>query len=204
MADSFDGKVLLPAWHQKDPYNLYCPYNFTEKKRSVTGCVATAAAQTVWYWLKRGYTDDITITLTQDDAYTYYSTDGDICYTIDASEENAAKFKYLPFEKVNKILADENISSKEYIAALNFATGVYHWMDYDHFGGLSGSMPSENFFPWLGMNYANGDMFGHSIDFMNMSAEKMSGRSLKVFTKFSLITCLPVVRSSWSMRIMRL
>lgn len=162
---NFDGVVFLPLWHQGDYYNAYCPWNFSTGSRSVTGCVATAAAQVVWYWLARGYTDDINITLTDEYSYWYYSVNGDICYVIDSSLENAQQFGYVPFETVNAILADENIYTAEYIAALNFSVGVMHGIVYDDWGGAAGGFPSDLFFGDIGMNYANAGM-SHCVDYV--------------------------------------
>ena len=168
MADeiNYDGWVLTPAWHQGNSYNMYCPWNFSTGSRSVTGCVATAAAEVVWSWLNRNYTDEITITVKDDWAYTYPSAYTDIRYTIDGSVENAEKFGYLQWDELNKILAAESIYSIEYIAALNFAAGIYHWMGYDDWGGVAGALPNEYFFSTIGMNHANADMWGNSIDWI--------------------------------------
>jgi len=38
------------AWDQKAPYNNYCPVDCWTSQRSLTGCVATAAAQIMRYW----------------------------------------------------------------------------------------------------------------------------------------------------------
>ncbi len=42
------GPLLTTRWDQSDPYNLYCPYG--DGGICVVGCVATAAAQVLWYW----------------------------------------------------------------------------------------------------------------------------------------------------------
>lgn len=46
--------ILCPThWHQNYPYNMYCPTNpDAPEQRAVTGCVATAAAQIVYYFRK--------------------------------------------------------------------------------------------------------------------------------------------------------
>jgi hypothetical protein len=43
------GPLLTTTWDQGDPYNQYCPLWYTGE-RTVTGCVATAAAQIMKYW----------------------------------------------------------------------------------------------------------------------------------------------------------
>ena len=44
-----------PSWNQRLPYNYYCPEQ--NSKRTVTGCVATATAEVMWYhkWPERGH-----------------------------------------------------------------------------------------------------------------------------------------------------
>lgn len=49
--------LLTSVWNQSEPYNTYCPYNYTFYERAVTGCVATAMAQIMryWHWPDVGY-----------------------------------------------------------------------------------------------------------------------------------------------------
>ena len=43
--------LLTTLWHQSSPYNDKCPWmNDRSQGRAMTGCVATAAAQIVYYW----------------------------------------------------------------------------------------------------------------------------------------------------------
>jgi len=42
------GPLLTTTWHQNYPYNALCPMG--DGGRCVVGCVATAAAQIIWYW----------------------------------------------------------------------------------------------------------------------------------------------------------
>ncbi len=42
------GPLLTTTWEQGYPYNMYCPTG--DGGRTVVGCVATAAAQIIWYW----------------------------------------------------------------------------------------------------------------------------------------------------------
>lgn len=41
--------LLKSRWDQKSPYNLQCPVDITTGRQSVTGCVATATAQIMYY-----------------------------------------------------------------------------------------------------------------------------------------------------------
>ncbi len=45
--------LMTTHWNQGWPYNNFCPYRTDDpNSRSLTGCVATAAAQVVYYWRK--------------------------------------------------------------------------------------------------------------------------------------------------------
>lgn len=48
--------MIETRWNQEYPYNTLCPYDNKSGKRSLTGCVATATAQLMYYhkWPKRG------------------------------------------------------------------------------------------------------------------------------------------------------
>jgi hypothetical protein len=66
-------------WDQDAPYNLLCPYDTTEKKHTLTGCVATATAQVMKYhcWPIKGmgskrYNDFLYDTISADFGNTYY------------------------------------------------------------------------------------------------------------------------------------
>lgn len=60
-------QLMTTTWNQGDPYNQECPMYFT-LGRSVTGCVATAMAQLLYY--QRGKS----VTETQADMPAYYTT----------------------------------------------------------------------------------------------------------------------------------
>ena len=44
--------LLTSHWHQSSPYNDRCPFIPGTKNRAVCGCVATAAAQVIYYYRK--------------------------------------------------------------------------------------------------------------------------------------------------------
>ena len=52
--------LLTTNWNQGNPYNLYCPE--FEGIKTLTGCVATACSQIIYYWLEQGYTFDLRFT----------------------------------------------------------------------------------------------------------------------------------------------
>lgn len=44
--------LVQTHWHQSSPYNDLCPFITNTTNRALTGCVATAAAQAIYYWHK--------------------------------------------------------------------------------------------------------------------------------------------------------
>ena len=63
-----DVPVLMTThWHQTGPYNNHCPFLKGTQNRAVTGCVATAAAQVVYYFHKDNPDELLSTTST----YTY-------------------------------------------------------------------------------------------------------------------------------------
>ncbi|MBQ3353829.1 MAG: C10 family peptidase [Bacteroidales bacterium] len=42
--------LVTSTWGQDTPFNNLCPYDSDDNKRTVTGCVATAMAQIMYYW----------------------------------------------------------------------------------------------------------------------------------------------------------
>ncbi|MBR4758482.1 MAG: C10 family peptidase, partial [Bacteroidaceae bacterium] len=46
------GPLMTSSHHQTWPYNNRCPYITDTTNRAVTGCVATAASQIIYYWRK--------------------------------------------------------------------------------------------------------------------------------------------------------
>ncbi|MBP5380301.1 MAG: C10 family peptidase [Bacteroidaceae bacterium] len=46
------GPLMTSSHHQNWPYNNRCPYITDTTNRAVTGCVATAASQIIYYWRK--------------------------------------------------------------------------------------------------------------------------------------------------------
>ncbi len=89
--------LLSTEWNQYEPYNNYCPIDPKTKKRSVTGCTNTAAAQIINYWIEKGLLD-FSLTLLDTDTYTKNNI------TINSS--NTTHNGYLSFAQVNKTLAD--------------------------------------------------------------------------------------------------
>ncbi len=122
--------LLGTMWKQSGPistggsvaFNQYCPIIPSTGKRALTGCTATMGSQMMYYWLeKTGFAPKYTFTTA--DGYTVASTN----IVIDGTVAGAAKYGYLDFDSLNRILDKPGLSGSEkdqYIAALNFAIGV--------------------------------------------------------------------------------
>ena len=117
-----ESKYLLSTeWNQRDPYNKYCPNDPKTKKRCITGCTNTAAAQIINYWIESGLLD-FSLTLNDSDAYTKNNI------TINGSNKPGSG--HLSFSETNKLLANYTPGDKDSIAALCFAAGVIQKADY--------------------------------------------------------------------------
>jgi len=100
--------LLTTTWHQGYPYNMYCPMG--DGGRSVTGCVATAAAQIMWYyqWPPIG-----------DGSHTYY-WGGDYCTGLGGGNLTANFWDVYDF----------SVESSGNVAELCYEVGVAYDMDY--------------------------------------------------------------------------
>jgi len=109
------GPLLTTAWHQGYPYNMYCPLGYDDR-RSVVGCVATAAAQIFyfWQWPPEGT-----------DSYSYL-------WGGDTSCDTATSGKLLSVDLSDPYIFD---TTPENLAELNYEVGVAFRMQY----GVCGS-----------------------------------------------------------------
>ncbi|MCD4785962.1 MAG: C10 family peptidase [Candidatus Eremiobacteraeota bacterium] len=105
------------TWHQRSPYNMYCPMDPTTSDRSVVGCVATSMSQIFTYW---GYPTSASFTSADD----YVTTTRNI--SIDAT---TASFSGINYNNQNP--------SDDDAAKLSFATGVSVSMDYSSVGSYA-------------------------------------------------------------------
>lgn len=127
-------------WHQESPYNDHCPTLASNSdQRAVTGCVATAASQILYYWRK-----DLPSTLQQGTpTYSY----GDAPVTRSVPKGTPMKWN-LMLDKYGSEPSD----FKEAVAEFVFATGAATWLTY----GTSTSGNIENipytFSAYFGMN----------------------------------------------------
>ena len=116
-----DSGWLKTTWDQGSPYNEFCPADKITATRCVTGCVATAMAQVLFYW-----TAPTSVTLsTETDSYVT-TTEG---INIDG---DSTPLMFPNFEALNPILEtiDYTETNLEDIAALNFMCGILVQMDY--------------------------------------------------------------------------
>ena len=112
--------LLETKWGQGPPYNDYCPYDVKagsdDNYRCVTGCVATAMAQILYYWKfpvngkgSHGYTHR---------TYGYLSANfGNTTYNWNSMEP--------------KYRSNSSAASKQAVATLMYHCGVSVDMDYD-------------------------------------------------------------------------
>ena len=111
-------------------YNKFCPYvSGTSGSRSVTGCSNTADSQLLYYWLERGY--DLTLTVNSSDYFVLHST-GDTIYVSDNPLNGEGAMSV-----INSLLADPDLTSGDFIAALNYYCGVKNHSSYGSSTGTS-------------------------------------------------------------------
>ncbi|MBR7143981.1 MAG: C10 family peptidase [Lentisphaeria bacterium] len=123
-------------------YNIYCPiYNGSD--RAVTGCTNTADAQIIYYWLTKGYADQITLTANADDWFRvgkYSPSDNSGHIEFGTADE---QYGVLSVDELNGILSNADIVPQageswngnktelgNFIAALNFYCGIKNNSDY--------------------------------------------------------------------------
>ncbi len=166
-------------------YNQYAPIdriissdnNIT---RSVTGCVATATSQIIYYHLlnslnNSGYKLNMDV-LTDQDAYVSFAEipAATVYISADGSEEGGT----LSFAEINKILTDfvpaptnpeaadyteNSLKAANYIAALNFSVGVILQSAYSNVWG-TGTVYSDELFLRCGFNSADAVYFSTMDD----------------------------------------
>jgi len=109
------GPLLTTSWHQGYPYNMFCPTGYDDR-RCVVGCVATAAAQILYYWRwpLRGTGD-----------YSYFWGGDNSCDTSTSGGVLAVDFS-------DPYIYD---TTPENLAELNYEVGVAFRMQY----GVCGS-----------------------------------------------------------------
>jgi len=110
--------LMSSHWHQSSPYNDRCPYITGTSNRALTGCVATAASQILYYWRR-----DLPSTL-QGTTPTYGYGDAPVTESIPKGTElrwDLMKDSYS---------GSESSTVKNAVAEFVFATGAATWLTY--------------------------------------------------------------------------
>lgn len=110
--------LVTTHWHQSNPYNLYCPYGVDDDGntyKSITGCVATAASQIIYYFRK----DNPATTLYDTPTYSYGAP-------VTVSIPKGTPILY------NLMLLKGNGTAKQdsAVALLNYVIGTSSWLTY--------------------------------------------------------------------------
>ena len=115
-----EGKEI--AWYQEKPYNNLCPIDKLDNTRSLTGCVATAAAQLMYKWRYPQTGMDKF-------SYVWENCLDEDCYYTDTTTLSL-DFSQITFDWDNMLPAYEDVSSttaqKNAVATLMYACGVSH------------------------------------------------------------------------------
>ncbi|MBR0045514.1 MAG: C10 family peptidase [Bacteroidaceae bacterium] len=126
-------------WHQTSPYNDNCPTLTKNGNRALTGCVATAASQILYYWRK-----DLPSTL-QGTTPTYGYGDAPVTRSV-------PKGTPLKWDLMLDSYGSQSADFKQPVAEFVFATGAATWLTY----GESTSGHIENipytYSAYFGMN----------------------------------------------------
>lgn len=110
--------LVTAHWHQNGPYNNRCPFLTGTTNRAVTGCVATAAAQIIYYWRK----DNPSTLLATTPTYDY----GDAPVTESFPKGTPMKWD-LMLDSYNDSRPAEYDDA---VATLNAAVGAGTWLTY--------------------------------------------------------------------------
>jgi len=110
--------LVTTHWHQSNPYNIYCPYGVDDSGntyKSITGCVATAASQIIYYFRK----DNPSETLYDTPTYSYGAP-------VIVSIPKGTPILY------NLMLLKGNGTAKQdsAVALLNYVVGTSSWLTY--------------------------------------------------------------------------
>jgi len=110
--------LMTSHWHQNSPYNDQCPFLTGTTNRAVTGCVATAASQILYYWRK-----DLPSTL-QATTPTYGYGDAPVTESVPKGTEMRWDLMRDSYS------GGESTASRAAVAEFVFATGAATWLTY--------------------------------------------------------------------------
>ena len=117
--------LIQTHWHQSSPYNDICPTNPDGGGRAVTGCVATAASQIVYYFRR-----DVPDTLMYDTPKYSYG------FPVTTSLPRGTFINY----SIIKLSGHGSAAQDEAVAKLMFAVGTSSWLTY---GNSTAGQPDE-------------------------------------------------------------
>lgn len=118
-AGKVDVDPLVTAhWHQSGPYNNLCPFLKGTTNRSLTGCVATAGAQIIYYYRK----DNPSTLLATTPTYGY----GDAPVTVSYPEGTPMKWDLM----LDSYNGSRPAEYDEAVATFNAALGAATWLTY--------------------------------------------------------------------------
>lgn len=117
--------LIQTHWHQSSPYNDICPTNPSNGGRAVTGCVATAASQIVYYFRK-----DVPDTLMYDTPKYSYG------FPVTTSLPRGTVINY----NIIRLSGHGSAAQDEAVAKLMFAVGTSSYLTY---GESTGGQPDE-------------------------------------------------------------
>ena len=110
--------LVTAHWHQSGPYNNRCPYLTGTTNRAVTGCVATAAAQVIYYWRK----DNPATLLATTPTYGY----GDAPVTVSYPKGTPMKWELM----LDNYNGSRPAEYDDAVATFNAAVGAGTWLTY--------------------------------------------------------------------------
>ena len=112
--------LLTTLWHQESPYNDKCPHmKNTSQGRAMTGCVATAASQVIYYWRREANN-----TLGYDTpTYDYGNAPAKAEYQI-------KKGTPIKFDLMADSYGSQPAEFREAVATLVAAVGMSAWLTY--------------------------------------------------------------------------
>ena len=119
-------------------YNEYAPY-YQENTISITGCTNTADSQIIYYWLEKGYADELNFTVNATDSFNVKWNGSTVSVTLGTAD---SKYKLLSIEEINELLllkdivpvngapynGDEDLA--RFVAILNLYCGIKNSSSY--------------------------------------------------------------------------
>ncbi len=179
------GPWLETEWGQSYPYNKYCPLDPSNHERSLTGCVATAMGQIIFYWK---YPRSVSFSCNDGyitsykRIYIYENKDGNS----GCSDDDHETLDFPPLNELNQMLQEIDYSIKDPsinddIPALLFACGISVKMDYASYSyGGSAAYPSDaanalkNKFSYESVYFTNYEF--NDEDFQTLKQNMKDGR----------------------------